>query len=633
MPDMPSKIVEISVIAEWGVYMYFRRIMSILLALVSIMMFTACGAGVNTAQPDNTGAKSSDTEDECKGPYPALLSYVGDRKWGYIDETGKFVINPRFSSADRFQSNGLAIAGQQGKFGIINRNGTFIVEPKYEYMEEFAEGLAVAQKGSVYTVLNEKGQIVYDSPDYIGTFSDGRAVIEKRVSSEKLLYGYIDTSGNMVIIPRYKYATPFENGRAVVKLDTGECAIIDRNGAALKTFDYSLMNDLSEGLAEFMPAQGKKWGYVDENGKVVISPKFIDTYPFKGGMAVVNAAPDYGINEYGVIDRSGGYLLKPEYNDIMNLGEGMLAAGKAIDPDHPSMGSMYAIASRDGKLLTDFMYYDIGQFDNGVTYADNGKSTFFINKTGKRDSSLPAVEGTGMLELFCNIIAADIDQRQYYINRAGEIVYKPADSVTLKNGITLKEVKYKPNRNYLVYYPQLDGIADSNVESSMNERLKSMSITAEDITPEMNLDYEYEGDFSLSFYKKNLLQLQLSGYNFPFGAAHGMPILKYAPVDIKTGRLYELKDLFKEDSDYVKVLSDIVKKQIIVHGDEMGVWLDSYKGIEPDQLFYVDTDSLMLYFRPYEIAAFASGFPTFKIPFKEIKEIINTKGAFWKSFN
>jgi hypothetical protein len=42
---------------------------------------------------------------------------------------------------------------------------------------------------------------------------------------------------------------------------------------------------------------------------------------------------------------------------------------------------------------------------------------------------------------------------------------------------------------------------------------------------------------------------------------------------------------------------------------------------------------LYIYFTPYEIAPYAAGFPTFKIPFTQILNIIDEEGEFWKAFN
>jgi hypothetical protein len=147
------------------------------------------------------------------------------------------------------------------------------------------------------------------------------------------------------------------------------------------------------------------------------------------------------------------------------------------------------------------------------------------------------------------------------------------------------------------------------------------------------LDYNYFGDFAVAFFKNRLVELELTGYNYPFGAAHGMPTMTYVPIDLVSGRIYALKDLFKPGSDYVRVLSDIVGNQIKNNPEYSYVFPDSFKGISPDQPFYVKENALYLYFAPYEIAPYAAGFPTFRIPFSQIADIIDENGDFWRSFH
>ncbi|MFD2879201.1 RsiV family protein [Paenibacillus rhizoplanae] len=127
--------------------------------------------------------------------------------------------------------------------------------------------------------------------------------------------------------------------------------------------------------------------------------------------------------------------------------------------------------------------------------------------------------------------------------------------------------------------------------------------------------------------------LELSGYHFPFGAAHGMPTRIYEHINLRTGKFYTLSDLFKPGSKYVQKLSDIVGKQIANDPQYSYVFPDTYKGITADQPFYVDAQALYLYFAPYEIAPYSAGFPTFRIPYAEIMGLISTEGEFWQSFS
>lgn len=64
------------------------------------------------------------SSEEHIGLFPAKS---GD-KWGYIDTTGKFVINPQFDEARLFQE-GLAAVEIGGKWGEIDKTGKIVINP------------------------------------------------------------------------------------------------------------------------------------------------------------------------------------------------------------------------------------------------------------------------------------------------------------------------------------------------------------------------------------------------------------------------------------------------------------------------------------------------------------------------
>jgi Protein of unknown function (DUF3298) len=285
----------------------------------------------------------------------------------------------------------------------------------------------------------------------------------------------------------------------------------------------------------------------------------------------------------------------------------------------------------NGKFLTDFIYFGVSNYKDGFASAYDNNTTFFIDKAGRKVNSLPTVNGNGTMEFKGEVIRADIDMRTSYFNKAGKVIWKQNIQIPLGGKYTINEVKYRPNRNYLVYYPQISEMIGA-VQPGVNEKLKTISIT-EKVSENEDLDYNYQGEFAVEYYKKNLLVPRFEGYNYPFGAAHGMPRKDFAHLDLVTGRFYELKDLFKSNSNYVKVLSDIIRERIKKQGPDSFVWMDSYKGITEDQPFFINENGLNIYFYPYDIAPYAAGFPTFTIPFSEIMGMINVQGDFWKSFN
>ncbi len=590
------------------------------------------------AEGTSSGKDTVNTENTML--YPAQENYLDGSKWGYIDDTGRFAVEPQFSQAGEFQDNGLAVVCKGNRFGIIDRTGKFIAEPVYDYIADYREGFATASVAEGSVILDESGKKISDKYSFIGTYNNKRAIYLTKTKDGAYIYGYLDESGKPAIGAAYQNATEFEDGKATVMLSEKQFALIDLSGNVLKMFNYIYVGKISDGMMEFRSDENEKYGYLDINGDIVIQPSFSFAGSFEGGKASAGIQDASGNNLYGLTDRVGQFVIQPKYSDVRQLGENMFAVGMAVDPNFPPAGTRYALADQNGKLLTDFIYNDILQpFEDGTASVNDGKELYFIDTAGKRVDSLPSAEGSGTLEKTGDLICANVDQRLYYMNDKGEVVYKPASSIQLDGGVTITENKFRPNRDYLVYYPVLSGMSDPKAQEMLNELLGSETsdTSAASIKPEDSLDYQYDSDFSVGFQKKDLLALKKTGYYYPKGAAHGMPSQEYIHIDLKSGSVYQLKDLFKRGSNYTKVLSGIVGKQM---KDKMAsdpennlYWTEYFKGIAKDQLFYVTGDSLVLYFTPYEIAPYAAGFPEFSVKFDEMVNILDKEGAFWNSFN
>ncbi|AJA49357.1 hypothetical protein CPAST_c32910 [Clostridium pasteurianum DSM 525 = ATCC 6013] len=563
--------------------------------------------------------------------YPASLRTIDGIKWGYINAKGDFVIKPNFDSAGEFQENGLSIVSKNDYMGVIDGNGKFIIDPKYDYIEKFSENIAIANNKNGYYAFSDIGKIIFQHEYYIGNFKEDRAVFVEIHDNNQWIYGYVDRNGRVIISAKYEVANEFNNSKAVVKLLKGPYEIIGISGDTIQSFKYPFVGNINEGLLPFKQEIDGKFGYINEKGEVVINPQFGSVEAFHNDVAVVNSSTDFE-NKYGLIDKKGNFIIQPIYNDVKLLNEDMAAVGKAIDENNPSKGSKYAIADTKGKLITDFIYYGISDYKNGLASVYNDTCTFFVDKEGKEVSSLPKVKGSGVMTLLDDIVKVDVDNRVSYLNKNGDIIWKQNTEVILKDQYKIQEIKYNPNRNYLLYYPEVLGIRDKKRQRHINKKIADLA-GVKKIGSEEQLDYNYFGDFSIEFFKKNLVVLEIHGYNYPFGAAHGMPTLIYVHVDLKEGKIYRLEDLFKKNSHYVKVLSNIIEKQIKAQGEESEIWINEYKGIKRDQPFFISQDVLNIYFYPYEIAPYAAGFPTFHIPFKEIDDIIDKKGEFWRSFN
>ncbi|MFP5112294.1 WG repeat-containing protein [Bacillaceae bacterium C204] len=563
--------------------------------------------------------------------FPIVRREIGGNKWGYMDEKGNLVLPANYDRAEDFQENGLAIVGLMDKSGVINSKGYFIVQPIYDTINPFSEGRAVVNDPQGFKVINESGKEITGKTYSIivGEYKEGRVRAVEIDKHGEYLYGYLNKRGKEVIPLIYETAGDFEKGKAVVKSKDGNFQLIDLTGKVIQTYPYTFVGNYGEGLLSFKESNDGKIGFIDEQGKTVIKPKFSNTESFKEGRAIVSLSENNRDN-YGVIDRKGHFVIKPNYNQILSLDEGRFAIGKEMDPKQPCMRSIYALADSEGHILTGFNFTVITKFEDGLASVTDDQHTYFIDKHGKRKEQLPMISGSGWLSFEKTLIKGQIDDHLLYFNQTGEFIWKQATILPLNNQYFVVEFKYKPNKDYLVYLPQVVGMENPD---SVNRALKELA-GVKPVPAQTQLASNYTGNYEITYYKKNLLVIKITGYDYPFCAAHGMPIERYAHINLKTGSMYQLKDLFKSGSPYVKVISEIIFNQMKGNNQYSSyLFPDEYHGIKADQPFFISEAGLNIYFNPYEIAAFAAGFPTFTIPFENLKDLINRNSEFWKSFH
>ncbi|OAH58405.1 hypothetical protein AWH48_18395 [Domibacillus aminovorans] len=131
------------------------------------------------------------------------------------------------------------------------------------------------------------------------------------------------------------------------------------------------------------------------------------------------------------------------------------------------------------------------------------------------------------------------------------------------------------------------------------------------------------GSYEIKNNQRQVLSLSLSNYTYHDHAAHGMTYIKSLTFDLQKEKLYELKDLFKPGSDYVKRLSTLIRMQIKQRDIQL---LGDFTEIQPNQDFYIADKALVIYFQLYEITPYVFGFPMFPISVFDLQDIIDENG-------
>jgi len=247
--------------------------------------------------------------------HEGLAAVETEKGWGYIDRTGRMVIEPQFLEASDFYADGLAIVrvvsksrivtsaetelnervimGMGSKVGFIDKTGRFVIEPKFDDANPFYEGLAAVRVGDKWGYIDKTGRMVI-KPRFSSAWSFSEGLADVAVIDEKGFekWGFIDKSGKMVIAPQFDCVVSFSEGLAAV------CFRVGDDLASLGPFCYS---------------PDYKWGYIDRTGKMVVEPKFVGAESFSEGIAYVVLTAGTVIGVDGYIDKTGRFVWGPNY--------------------------------------------------------------------------------------------------------------------------------------------------------------------------------------------------------------------------------------------------------------------------------------------------------------------------------
>lgn len=291
-----------------------------------------------------------------------LYRFVRNDKAGYIENTGKVVIEPKFNvygnGGGEFHDGLLEIGVSSGQY--VDKTGKLVIDKGFERGWTFSEGLAVAmpKNSNLWGYIDRSGQFAI-SPrfethpkGYVHSFSEDFAAIE--VSKR---YGFINRSGNVAIEPKFLHAMDFCDGMARVIIegpcyfsDDGPCsevrtipewadrdvpackyAFIDKTGTIISSDRYDRAKNFSEGLAPVR--MGERWGFIDKKGMIAITPVFHDAEPFSEGLALIR---QNGL--YGFIDRAGRVIIAPQFKYAESFAE-----ERAVVSDVGASGPFYYI--------------------------------------------------------------------------------------------------------------------------------------------------------------------------------------------------------------------------------------------------------------------------------------------------
>ena len=122
-------------------------------------------------------------------------------KFGYIDNTGNFVIPMKFSDAQKFNAScGLACVASEGRWGVINASGRVTIPLEFEKVQICSDGYVLVKKDGKFGIYTYDGKLIFEPECDTIEVRSGERLFAHGVASARLdgnLVG-IDAYGNVI---------------------------------------------------------------------------------------------------------------------------------------------------------------------------------------------------------------------------------------------------------------------------------------------------------------------------------------------------------------------------------------------------------------------------------------------------
>lgn len=223
----------------------------------------------------------------------------GHYRMSYIDMDGKLMGDPRFHSAGPLSEGFAVVKLKNGNWQVLNKyfTATSGLLP-YEGVGEFHEGLARVRIGERYGFIDTSGNLVIAMTDdwCSERFSEGLCLIKRGGK-----FGYMDMQGRVVIPCQYTYAEDFSCSRAIASQSQPDensgmitsRGIIDHKGEwVAKEGKFDWIETFSEDYA--VVSLDGKYGFANVDGRVVIEMKYEKAKAFHEGYAAVRVNKKWG---------------------------------------------------------------------------------------------------------------------------------------------------------------------------------------------------------------------------------------------------------------------------------------------------------------------------------------------------
>lgn len=255
-------------------------------------------------------------------------------------------------------SNGLMVVKKDDGYGLADSKGMLVLEPVYEELYPFSEdGFMLAKQEGIYIYIDSDGQRrLLPETNYTDL---GMMINDRTVAANNGKYGYLDEKLQPVTEFQWDKLTLIEKGVGAGLLN-GKWALLDKDGETRTEYIYDdviidtyglcskqqrvfvkqqnayyMVDKKGETIGELQFENAKpftddqyaavcmngKWGFVNEDGELIIECTYDDAQSFQNGFAAVCVD-----EKWGYIDENGHLVIEPQFEKVTAISKEGTAA-------------------------------------------------------------------------------------------------------------------------------------------------------------------------------------------------------------------------------------------------------------------------------------------------------------------
>jgi len=235
-------------------------------------------------------------------------------------------------------------------------------------------------------------------------------------------WGYIVSSGKIVIKPQFVWAEEFSEGLAAFENEEGKHGYVDEAGKIVIEPRFDNWTEFSEGLAAV--SVDFEWGYIDKTGKWAITQQFAVGRPFSDGLALVGVPLNGKVSfppgpvKHVFIDKTGKVVINAT-DDILN---GTFSEGVGTVQFITNHGITAVLIDKIGKVIVSVQDIETDGFSEGLTPARKNGKWGYLDTSGRfviepqYEEARPFSEG---------LAAVLVGEKWGFIDHKGKIIIKP----------------------------------------------------------------------------------------------------------------------------------------------------------------------------------------------------------------